>query len=256
MRTVRCRTNPGFTLLQLVATVAVVLLLLSIGLPAAVKVQESTRRTMCVENMHRLMEGMLAYAGEHQSKGPMRGWFSYTVTETGKEAGWGARTEKVMVNLGMLHKRFNGGDYNTLYCPSTYTTIRDGPFSGWSTAFDPVVPFTVGGYNYATILQQRTFGAPVLGGGEPFPSQFWSSGLRAWIQQEWQPRHPGVTFRLPANPCLVSDLWIGGLRPVHGSGINVLYTDGHTRYHDISDVTVSSSSMGQFDIWHRISVRQ
>jgi len=61
---------------------------------------------------------------------------------------------------------------------------------------------------------------------------------------------------LPNPPVLVTDWWVGGFTPVHRPGINVLYTDGHVRFHDISGVTYTSGSVEQYDIWYKLSLKQ
>jgi len=244
-------------LVEVLAATTTILLSISVALPVMVKAREPARRAMCVDNLHRRMEGMLAYAGDHQGKGPMRGWFNYTIAETGHEAGWGVPgSSKVLVNLGMLHTRWNGGKHDMLYCPSTLSTFRDNPIYGWHTTFDPAVTFTVGSYNYGIVLARRALASPDLVGANPFPSGLWDYRFIDWIEDEWQPRHPGETFQIPDSPALVTDMWIGGLKPVHGPGVNVLYTDGHVRYHDISGISVTSGSLDQYETWYKLSLRQ
>ncbi len=236
----------AFTLVELLTAVAALALFLSIVAPAVVKAKEPVRRAMCADNLRHLMTGVLSYANDHAGKGPMRGWFSYTVAEPMYEVyGWGSKRTKVLANLGQLYKKWIGGQHDMLYCPSTYTTIRDMPPSGsgigggWETAFNPNYTYTYGSYNYAIPVAHRgdpnrePGKSPIFTGGNPLPPEIWSTGFNNWVQNTWQPNHPGQTFQLPNPPVLVTDWWVGGFTPVHRPGINVLYTDGHVRFHDI-----------------------
>ncbi len=244
----------GLTLGEAVTSVGVVAILATLLVPAAASLKESSRRTRCADNMRRLMAGVHAYADEHQGKGPIRGWSMYSITEQSREAyGWGG-TAKVLINLGMLHEKYNGGHADTLYCPSTYAMIRDHPSYGWKTAFNPSVAFTIGGYNYAIVFESRSLASPDFTGAELFPQARWASRFVTWINNTWKPRNPGKEFTIPGSPALVSDLWV--IYPVHDGGMNVLYSDGHVRYHDTGRRGFSSSNPLQYDLWYDLSLKQ
>lgn len=251
----------GLSLTDAQMAMAVVVIMGSLVLASLAALKEPSRRSRCEDNLRRLMQATLCYADEHQGKGPIRGWFSYTVAESSKEAyGWGGRA-KVMINLGLLYPGWIGNQHDMLYCPSTYQTMRDRPSNGspgggWKTVGDATVTWSYGSYNYAVPLGQRLLASPDFTGPEFLPAAKWSSGFVNWIQQEWQPRHPGETFAVPDPAALMFDMWIGGLKPVHGPGVNVMYGDGHLRHHDIGGITVTSSNPGSYELWYQLSRRR
>ena len=76
----------AFTLIEVLVVVAIIALLLSILLPSLARSRDQARRTLCASQLHQLSVAMYAYASDFKGKGPIRGWFSYTVAETNHEA--------------------------------------------------------------------------------------------------------------------------------------------------------------------------
>lgn len=76
----------------------------------------------------------------------------------------------------------------------------------------------------------------------------------------WLQNHPGMSrsdFKIPVAPGLLFDFYFGGRAPPHsmGTGINVLYTDGHVRFHRQNGGT-SSQGVELLKIWFTLSVKQ
>jgi prepilin-type N-terminal cleavage/methylation domain-containing protein/prepilin-type processing-associated H-X9-DG protein len=278
----------AFTLIELLTVTAVIAVIVSILLPTAAKVKESTRRTMCADNMRQLMAAVLSYAHDNYNRGPMRGYFTYTVAERPREAlGWSGpgspeldlqgtlgSQRKLLVNLGQLYRKWIGGRHDMLYCPSFYD-VRDATWTpgggtsgnggGWKSAFVSYMDcyWTFGGYQYGTPLSAKSIvgglqcppRSPDFSGPNPFPPGVWADGLKDWIQNTWQPRNPGKTFEVPSSPALAFDPWIGGFKSRHG-GVNVMYTDGHVRFHDIGNLATSSGGSQQYEVWYQLSLKQ
>ncbi len=261
----------GFTLVEALTGVAVLALLVSITVPAAARTKQSIRQAMCADNLRHLMTGVFSYTNDHQAKGPQRGWKMYTVSEWASEVnGWGGST-KLLCNLGQLYKRYIGGQHDMLYCPATYTALRDAPGTGvpgsgggWKTAFNPTTTYTFGGYIYGIPLAGKNdpvrgpSKSPVFQTDNPFPESVWSRGMKEWIQIAWVPKHPGKTyadFKVPSYPALVMD-WSMGASTTSGAGhLNVLYADGQVKSHPMRYPT-SSSSLQSFEIWYSLSVKK
>jgi prepilin-type N-terminal cleavage/methylation domain-containing protein/prepilin-type processing-associated H-X9-DG protein len=270
----------AFTLVELLTVVAVVAVLLSILLPAAAKLREPARRTMCADNMRQLMAAVLSYANDNSGKGPMRGWWTYSVAEPTKEAlgrstpgspeldlqGTLGSYGKVLVNLGQLYRKWIGGQHDRLYCPSAYMyrdmtwTPGSQGFGGWKSAFVSRSDcyWSLGGYNYGIPLANRsttgTPQSPLILGGNPFPPSVWSGAFSTWVAN-WESQHPGESFQMPSSPVLATDLYIGGFSPPHRFGLNAMYTDGHVRFHQ-ETFTTTSGNLAQYDVWYKISSKQ
>lgn len=284
MKRPQTTTERAFTLVELLTVVAVAAVLLSILVPTAAKVKETTRRTMCADNMRQLMAAVLIYARDNANKGPMRGYFTYTVAEPPREAlGWSGACSpdldlhgtlgtngKLLVNLGPLYRKWIGGRHDMLYCPSA-SQLRDATWTygggsgnggGWKSAFVPRSEcyWTWGGYNYGVPLARKgdpsgPGKSPIFLDHSPFPPSVWSAGFTAWVD-DWESLHPGMTFQMPSAPALATDLWVGGFTLPHGNKVvNVMYTDGHVRNHSVG-VTGSSGGVTQYDAWYQVSLKQ
>jgi prepilin-type N-terminal cleavage/methylation domain-containing protein/prepilin-type processing-associated H-X9-DG protein len=255
----------AFTLIEVLVVVAIIALLVSILLPTLKRAKEQAKRAVCAAHMHQLSLGVFSYANDHRGSGPMRGFKTYTVSETEHEAGVppGRSDVKVLTNLGLLYKKWIGSQQDILYCPANYANTRDlvpdfeasAPAGGWKTLWDGNVYWTFGGLNYAFPL--ATSISPNFRGTNVFPSSAWGDGFADWVAA-WETNHPGMRFKMPTNPCLVTDWMIGGLGFVHLDGGNAMYADGHVRFQRQKDLPgqMTSGQTGQYDIWYAFSLRQ
>jgi type II secretory pathway pseudopilin PulG len=73
---VRLGSRSGFTLLDLLVSLAVIAILVSLMLPALSKVRETTRQVVCASNVRQLSLGMAMYADDYRSQLPYS--ISYT----------------------------------------------------------------------------------------------------------------------------------------------------------------------------------
>ncbi len=265
----------AFTLIEVLVVVAIIALLVSILIPALTRAKDQARRAVCAAHLHQDLLGINAYVNENRGLGPQRGWKSYTVSEWASEInGFGGQNTKILCNLGQLYKKWIGGQEDVLYCPSLLTKTKNfegtpGPGSGggWKTLWDANFTYTFGGYNYGVPLGQkndpingRPSRSPNFRGPNPFTKDSWSGFMTTWLQTEWVPNHPGLTvedFKIPTAPALAFDWYIGGMDPPHsmGTGINVLYTDGHVRFHR-QQGGVGSTGIEQIRVWYDLSIKQ
>lgn len=261
----------GFTLIEVLVVVAIIALLVSILIPALTRAKDQARRAVCAAHLHQILISLHTYASDHKDAGPMRGWFTYSVSESRHEGfGWPGQG-KVLVNLGQLYKKWIASEKDLLYCPSTYSTIRDNPNSGWPSLWKLPPDWTYGSYNYAIPVARRNDPDPRKGPGlspnfrssNIFPRQVWGGGMINWVQTRWLPdaqaKFPGTRlqdFRVPTAPALVFD-WFVGNSPPHmlGTGINVLYSDGHIKFQRIKSA-MTSGDWRQYQYWYDLSIRQ
>ena len=152
----------GFTLIEILVVVAIILLLLAILLPTMRKARDMSKRSVCLSNLHQQGLAFSSYARDHNDVLPYRGWKSYTIAETMHEAlGQGPGDQRVIANLALLYGKYVGKDWDVLYCPSTFHVSRDLPADynsragGLITLRDPDITWTFGGYNYAVPLLPR-----------------------------------------------------------------------------------------------------
>ncbi|MCC7191504.1 MAG: DUF1559 domain-containing protein [Phycisphaeraceae bacterium] len=64
------RRYTGFTLVELLVVISIIALLIALLLPALGKARETTRATVCSNNLHQLGIGMHSYAADHQDSLP------------------------------------------------------------------------------------------------------------------------------------------------------------------------------------------
>jgi prepilin-type processing-associated H-X9-DG protein len=132
---------------------------------------------------------------------------------------------------------------------------------GWKSVF--VLPsecyWSMGGYNYAGIVPPRAGAgsSPNFRGAVAFPREVWSQEFTDWVTKVWEPRNPGVKFRMPNAGVLVTDPWIGTGSPPHSNGksVNVAYSDGHVRNHRITNPTNSGQWMNICEAWWYFTTR-
>ncbi|HSW47013.1 MAG TPA: type II secretion system protein [Phycisphaerae bacterium] len=262
----------GFTLIEVLVVVAILGLLVAVLVQSLKKAREQAQRTVCAAHLHQVMFGIFSYAGDHKGDGPMRGWFTYTIAEPKREAfGWTQRPEPhVLINLGMLWKKWVGNQVDVLYCPSVYASNRDMPIrpdksaGGWKyrDLTSDQVYWIYGGYNYCAVLGRRTDSpngrwgmCPDFQGINPLPPKAWSIYFRDTWVPDWEAKRGGVKFKMPPNPCFITDLFIGGFSSPHSDGktVNVAYTDGHVRTHR-TDGPITSGMVSQYDLWWYFSL--
>lgn len=75
----------GFSLVEMLVVVAVIILLMALLMPAFSNVEERISRATCMHNMRQLMSATLMYAGDNQGILPYNNWGS---GESGAANAW------------------------------------------------------------------------------------------------------------------------------------------------------------------------
>jgi type II secretory pathway pseudopilin PulG len=64
----RLRIHPGFALLELLVVISILMILLSVMMPALHKARQMARLTICKTNMHQMNLSLVAYAADHDGR--------------------------------------------------------------------------------------------------------------------------------------------------------------------------------------------
>lgn len=143
---VRTRSRPsGFTLVELLVVVSIIVLLVSILTPSLARTREFTRRATCGSNQRQILTGAIGHATDHEGKFPRThrngptstgtdhtSWTSQVVLEDFLERRGINLTEFVCPNLGLDFIRQVGSRYRIGY----YLQFgRD--MDLWTDEFDP-----------------------------------------------------------------------------------------------------------------------
>jgi prepilin-type processing-associated H-X9-DG protein/prepilin-type N-terminal cleavage/methylation domain-containing protein len=140
----RIRSWAAFTLIELLAVVAIIGILAALVMPGFAKIQEGVNGLKCVNNLKQIGTAMTAFAGENDGVFPVSGGaiaYGETDPQT-RQAGW---TQQLEMHLPTN----NGKDLRIYRCPTTSKRFASNKnysyFSGCRAAYDPVGhPETIG----------------------------------------------------------------------------------------------------------------
>ena len=159
----RRTSSAGFTLLELIVVVAIAGVLMALLLPALSNAKETSRRSVCNQNIHQVIIALLLYAGDDpdgqerlpDARGNMGDYHSIVLSDV-------TFTKLVSYMSGGS----NGlGGSNSLYCPNLVHA------TGKMGGYDPNFGYTIG-YSY---LAAR----PLENSGVKGPDQGWKGPLRS-----------------------------------------------------------------------------
>jgi len=121
------RARAGFTLLDVIVSMAVIALLISILLPSLHKANESARRVACQSNIRQIGIGVLTYADDYAGHIPISAFLRsgdvkqpqqmITLRLGDEQRNW-LNTEATWDGLGMLHSNQYLTSPGVYYCPS------------------------------------------------------------------------------------------------------------------------------------------
>jgi prepilin-type N-terminal cleavage/methylation domain-containing protein len=112
------KRQAAFTLLELLAVIAIILILVGLLLPAVSKARESARRTKCISNLHQIGLAFMHYANTYE-RIPI--WAEDELYQ--QELGWAVESSNIIwdeegpVGLGQLYSELEGL-LAVLFCPS------------------------------------------------------------------------------------------------------------------------------------------
>ena len=201
----------GFTLIELLVVIAIIAILAAILFPVFIEAKERARQAFCLNNYKQIGMAVTLYAQANDSRYPHAIWLPWDPDI--KLYGWLLPVKKYM------------GGYKMTLCPSNHS----GPVLNtylWGNLLSPaprvsLVRYpgrTVFGYEYARMgsntlewyFDKRRYYAP-----EVYPG----------VPNDWYPR---------AN-----------MRPPHHDGTNVIFSDGHVRFVDVSDMPIWKNLPGR-----------
>lgn len=88
------RFTIGFTMIELMIAIAIIVILVSIALPVFSRVKGSAIKTNCISNLHQLSAAMILYAADHDDKLPPHPNFeAYLAFFEPGQGGWGIPTK-------------------------------------------------------------------------------------------------------------------------------------------------------------------
>lgn len=148
------QTNNGFTLVEMLLVVALIVMILALLLPALGRTRETANRVLCQSNLRQMGNACAIYATYNT------GWTPDSLRYSGRPGENGDGTRNVQHNQGpesvgkLMSQGYLAEKSGNVYCPSRLSEARYGPeawgfgWSGWgSTA--PVE------YSYQHRFQRR-----------------------------------------------------------------------------------------------------
>lgn len=235
MPAIRYRPPPrrGFTLVELLVVVAIIILLLSILSPLLGRAKELTRRTVCATQLHNIGRSQGAYASENRNmlpsmKGNAGNWL------------WDVNKDVVRAYLKCGLVKLN------LYCPSNPQLLHDdfwldGVFDG----------YIVSGYCWIIRQPAPPDGTGALAGGPPLLNNY------TWVTHNNARSSDPVVF----DPVVLATwynrwTWFGnrnaGSTPHMAgeapAGGNILTVDGHAFWRDFREMTLNAK-LGPDTFW-------
>ena len=248
----------GFTLVELLAVIAIVALLAATLLPALASTTDHTRRVECANNLRQIAVVLVTYTGEYNDYMPALKWrdsnpnypyemFRYSpqnVIPPTYEPNGGP------YNLGMLWSSGILKDGHVFYCPGRpdstdnnftyqyYTQMTNWPFGG--------NPFTINnpdyvrsGYYYCPQSKMAKIepgsDAPVHNPVIPFWPPF-NDPANSFVYQTWICVPPFKMSGMDTSKSMVTDYFNSGLNNLsHGygsnpTGLNAVFPDGHVNW--------------------------
>ena len=243
--------RPGFTLIELLVVVAIIMVLITLILPAVQSSRETARRLQCNNNLIQLGIAIGNYVSTHEvlppgvvnDKGPIQN------LPRGYHFGWVVQIlpfleQKNLYNQFDFHRGlYDGrnstvmaGRLNTLYCPTGGSS-----YSGCH--HDVEAPIDVNNHGvlflnshveYDDITDGRAF-TILLGETWGAMSPDWASGTRATLRNTGSRINaPDPTLSRTGSTRIASGLlplsFVGGFSSRHPSGANFLFCDGSVQF--------------------------
>jgi len=154
-----------FTLLELLAVIAIISMLASILLPALRKVREQAKQTICTNNLRQLGTGIISYAGDFSGEFPYEDLNGDGAADTSGSLGGNPSTY-----WGKLYYQLYVRSADSFYCPS-YSLFEKVPSSNWSKSL------TVGTeYEYVRYSDRRNI-AKITGNKAIASDLDWNANL-------------------------------------------------------------------------------
>jgi prepilin-type processing-associated H-X9-DG protein len=246
----------GFTIVELLVVIGIIVLLISIAIPALSTAREASRRTVCASNLRQLAQGIFAYATDHDSALPVHHGLQAptgAATPTGQDLWDLAKpTRNVIMGSPPYAPDLPGPDArrHIFYCPSNLDRDMDADWFGAQTQL-----FSRTGYCF--LVQRDVPQAGVQGGFRPLT---WPNV--SLLVSTMHETNPVTHDPNPASRELITDIVAGdnastqspptnfgtinGIVPVTPTtnhmrghvpaGGNVCFLDGHVEWRQYGDM--------------------
>lgn len=237
------KSRGGFTLVELLVVIEIIATLIALLLPALNKAREAAKQTKCASNLRQLGMALTMYTQE-------------TNYYPG-HAGLSADGSTIMGAWPPRLRHYLNDSQGVFYCPSEEAYedwfIVFGSGGGFAADRDTGYGYEKGEqllnvFSYAFSYGYNDWGAH---NPQPNPAGYVQRGLGGDL---WNPNSPEIRANrvvLPAEMIAIADntedgSWDYNLDPenpleypgkVHSGGANVLYCDGHVRWHLQTELT-------------------
>ncbi len=232
------KNKTAFTLIELLVVIAIIAVLVAMLLPVLAKTRELARRTICASNLRMIGIGYMGYAQIHV-KFPSPFFYVYDPTST--PVNKAAVLERLDKSTALELNKYigqqaltnpNGQDYlaeevaqMVWQCPSV--TAKYSTMYFYDNSSPPRYYFEPGSYMFQTALNEGPYYRyhGTLSVSKPEDQTGPMVADKLINDYDWTPRTP--TGLLSNHH--------GGNGILGIAGINQLYSDGHVRWHSISE---------------------
>jgi len=244
------RGRSGFTMLEMMFTIAIIFLLASILLPAVQQARECARRYQCHNNLMQIGLALANYesAWERLPQGSVDTNRPIRNVAVGYHVGWVVRIlphmdlktayDQFDFSAGVYDKRNTlplSGMIHCFRCPSS----GGGGYSGCHHDVEAPIDIDNSGVlilNRCITREDITDGISntIYVGETNDGGVFWQYGTRDTLRNTGTPLNAGKAARLPGTAPIsarpLSPLYVGGFGSSHAGGANFLFGDGAVRF--------------------------
>jgi len=231
--------NPkcGFTLVELLVVVAVIMLLVALLMPALRGARESAKSVACLSNERQLGMACSAWGADNRSK-VMNGLPYYCNAPPGFSAGWPFLAILMMQNYLPYESQ--------LVALAPFTKIKDFKLPGTRVQFCP--NFAPTSFTWIDSNNPDGWGYNMIAGTYHY-------GINGWLESSpsltdcstitwYRPPMPSARFTAPAATLwlgeqaggFVVDGWNYSMPMRHSGGVNACFVDGHVQHMMPSEV--------------------
>lgn len=212
--------SSAFSILELIISVGIVALLVTLAIPAAGRFTQSGKQTACMQNLRQLHTAIASYAADHNGEFPVDRFNSATGTSW-YGALLGRRGNNYDLENGYIVHAGYGKKRAPFFCPANPTPIVASGSIGWTT-------YAINSNLYVNDTNSTNDGAEDPNYRERRTAQRMSTvnGNKALLTDACKRSvtPPASTYKIAG--ARYSNPWSDS-HPVHGERVNVLFVDGH-----------------------------